>query len=72
MEIVSSNICPATILANKRNERLAKRTKYEINSINIKKGERTKGTLDGKKLAKKRKPCKYNPTKRILNQTDTR
>jgi hypothetical protein len=61
-------MCPATIFANNRSDKLANRTTYEINSTDIKKGASTNGTFDGKKLEKNLIPWKYNPTKKILNQ----
>lgn len=54
--MVSSKIWPATILANKRKDKLANRTIYESNSINIRNGDKTNGTFDGKKLEKNLKP----------------
>jgi hypothetical protein len=39
-----------------------------MNSTDIKKGARIKGTFDGKKLEKNLMPWKYNPTKKMLNQ----
>ena len=59
---------PATIFANKRRDKLAKRTKYDINSTDIRNGAKIKGTFDGKKLEKNFRPWKYKPTKNMLNQ----
>ena len=58
---------PATIFANKRRDKLAKRTIYERNSTDIKKGASIKGTFDGKKLEKNLIPWKCKPTKNMLS-----
>jgi hypothetical protein len=46
-DTVSINMCPATILANNRNGRLASLTTKEITSIDIRNGDDTNGTIVG-------------------------
>jgi len=60
--MVSTRMCPAIMLANKRNDKLAMRTKYDSNSTDSRNGANMNGILDGTKHEKKFTPCIYNPT----------
>ena len=54
-------MCPASILANKRTERLIGRERNEITSINTTRGTSAPGIPEGTKSFKKPKPCFMKP-----------
>ena len=59
--ITFSRVCPASILANNRTDRLIGRERYEITSIGISKGYMGSGVPGGTKKLKKCIPCFAKP-----------
>ena len=60
---INKRVCPASIFANKRIDRLKGRIKQDVTSIKTKKASKKEGTPAGIKNLKKVKQLQYKPKK---------